>query len=155
MNGQSESVLDFEIADFEAVPPGQYIAIFKDVQKTKHDQWGEGVMFCFEIAHGQHQGQTATRIGKPNATKQNATGKMIAGITGSQDIGKVSLRPYIGKPYNILMESTQGGKTRISQIWPYQRVTSQPTGTQPPQPPQQARPEKQIDDDDRFGNIPF
>tara|TARA_R110000796_G_C14562598_1_gene435004 strand:- start:2224 stop:2739 length:516 start_codon:yes stop_codon:yes gene_type:complete len=144
-NGQNESVLDFEISDFEAVPPGQYIALFKDVTKTKHEQWGEGVMFCFEVATGPYKGQIATRIGKPNATKQNATGKLIMGMTASQTLGRVNLRPLIGSPFNIFVESTQGGKTRISQAWPFDVRSSMPIAQQEPQsapvaPPVQSAP---------------
>lgn len=118
-----ESVFDFELSDFETIPQGQYIAIFKDVQKTKHEQWGDGVMFCFEIAAGEYKGQMAMRIGKPHATKANATGKMLIGITGTQNVGRVDLRPFVGKPYNIIMEPTQGGKTRVANIWAYKPQT--------------------------------
>lgn len=134
---QSESILEFEMQEFETVPPGQYIAIFKDVQKTHHQQWGDGVMFLFEIASGEYKGQTVARIGKPSATNQNATGKMIAGILGSYSPGQMAnLRPYVGRPYNVLVEPTQGGqgKTRIGQVWAYQRAQSAPAAPQPTQP---------------------
>lgn len=134
---QTESVFDFEMQEFDAVPAGQYVAIFKDVQKTHHDQWGDGVMFVFEIANGEHKGQTATRIGKPKASTQNATGKMIMGITGqSYSQGqRVDLRSHVGKPYNVLVEPTQGGKTRIAQVWQYQQPQTAPIQTyQQPQP---------------------
>jgi hypothetical protein len=121
-NQKIESIFDFEMTDFETVPQGQYIGIFKDVQKTHHDQWGDGVMFIFEIAQGEYKGQTVTRIGKPSATKSNATGKLIAGILGHFTPGqKADLRPFVGKFYNILMEPTQGQKTRIGQVWQYKR----------------------------------
>lgn len=151
MQNQTESILDFDIADFETLPPGQYIAAFKDVQKTKHEQWGDGVMFCFEIATGPHKGQIATRIGKPNATKQNATGKLIMGITGHHEVGRVSLKPFIGQYYNVLMETTQGGKTRIGQVWPYKRQ-------QQSMPVSQSMPVMQQESDSVFdggGDIPF
>ncbi len=135
-NPTSESIFDFDLSDFETVPQGQYIAIFKDVQKTNHDQWGEGVMFCFEIASGEHKGQMATRIGKPHATKGNATGKMIMGITGTQNIGRVDLRPFVGKPYNIVMEPTQAGKTRVANVWAYQRAQTMPVNPGPVPMPQ-------------------
>lgn len=136
-NQQPESVFDFTMNDFDAVPQGQYIALFRDVQKTSHEQWGEGVMFVFEIAAGEFKGQTATRIGKPKPSTQNATGKIISGLTGQtfkQD-DKIDLRSYVGKPYQILVEPTQGGKTRIAQVWPYQRQQqTMPVATMPVAP---------------------
>lgn len=129
-NRQTESVLDFELMEFETVPKGHYIGIFRDVQKTHHAQWGDGVMFIFEIAAGEYKGQNVARIGKPHATEKNATGKLIAGITGSFNAGqKVNLRPYIGRPFNVIIEDTQGEKTRIAAVWPYQKKP------QTPQPP--------------------
>lgn len=128
INQQTESVFDFEMQDFETVPQGQYIAIFKDVQKTNHEQWGDGVMFVFEIAAGEYKGQNATRIGKPQPTNKNATGKMISGITSRtfEQGQRIDLRQYIGMPYNVLMEPTQGGKTRIAQVWPYKSAQTAP-----------------------------
>ena len=145
-NPPSESVFDFDMTDFDAVPQGQYIGIFKDVQKTHHEQWGDGVMFIFEIAHGEHKGQTVTRIGKPHASKGNATGKMIAGIQGSFTPGqRADLRQFVGKYYNILMEPTQGQKTRIGQVWAYQRQQAQSMPVAPP-------PQQQVEADP-FGSI--
>lgn len=124
---KTESILEFDLQDFDAVPAGQHIGLFKDVQKTHHQEFGDGVMFVFEIVHGPHKGQTVTRIGKPQATKSNATGKMISGITGSFQSGqRVDLKPFIGKLYNLLVEPTQGQKTRVSQVWPYE-VQSMPS----------------------------
>jgi len=148
-NPPNESIFEFNMTDFDTVPQGQYIGIFKDVQKTHHDQWGDGVMFIFEIAVGEHKGQTVTRIGKPHASKGNATGKMIAGIQGSFTPGqKADLRPYIGMHYNILMEPTQGQKTRIAQVWPYQR--QQQSQSMPVAPPTMPYSENHYSDD-----IPF
>lgn len=120
---QTESVFDFTMTEAEALPVGQYIGILKDVQKTFHEQWGDGVMFVFDIVAGEHKGQTATRIVKPKPTTQNATGKLLSGITGKQyrQDEMINIRPFIGLPYNILIESTQGGKTRIAAVWKYNR----------------------------------
>lgn len=156
-NQQPESVWDFEMADFDAVPQGQYIGIFKDVQKTNHDQWGEGVMFVFEIASGEHKGQTVTRIGKPKASTRNATGKMIAGITGQAPRGgeRVDLRQYAGKPYNILMEATDGGKTRIAQVWPWTQGQTMPVASTAPHQQQHYVPQGMPGSGPDIDGIPF
>ncbi len=122
-NQQVESILEFEIKDAEMVPPGQYIAVFKDVQKTVHEQFGEGAMFIFEIAHGEYKGRHTARIGKKEATTQNITGKMIASITGSilRAGERPNLKPFLGKYYNVLVESAQNNKTRLAQVWPYEQ----------------------------------
>ncbi len=126
---QNESILEFEMVGTETVPEGQYIGIFKDVQKTHHAEFGDGVMFLFEIAHGEWKGQTTARIAKPQPSKTNATGKMIGGITSKNfnPGDRVNLRPYIGHYYHVLVEPTQGGKTRIDRVWAYKRPEEEPT----------------------------
>lgn len=120
---QNESVLDFDVQDNDiVVPVGQYIAVFQDVQKTFHQEFGEGVMFMFKIASGEFKDQIVTRIGKPQATNKNSTGKIISGLVGKNVVGqKISLRPYLNKPYNIVTEMTPNGKTRVAHVWAYQQ----------------------------------
>lgn len=145
-----ESIFDFELTEVQAVPVGQYIAILKDIQKTKHDQYGDGVMFCFEIAAGEYKGETAVRIGKPWPTLENVTGKMIMGITGKQTVGRFDLRPYIGKPYNIVLEA-HGKKTRVSSVWPYAPQTMSVSQQFPPPHQQPGNGYKNMD----IEGIPF
>lgn len=132
---QNESVFDFIMKDFEIIPPGQYIAKFKDVQRTNHDKYGAGVIFVFEIAQGEFSGLNISRIGKPEPTPKNATGKIMSGILGHMpEKGQpIDLRPFIGKYFNVLVEPTEGEKTRIAQVWAYQQGQSMPVQTQVPQ----------------------
>jgi hypothetical protein len=120
-----DRIYDFEIAEYKGVPQGQYIAIFKEVKRTNHAQYGEGVMFVFEICAGPYSKQTVTRVGKPQPTTENITGKIISGITGMNLQGGVrtNLRPFVGKMYNLLMENTNNNKTRIAQVWEHSRQT--------------------------------
>lgn len=138
---QTESILDFEMQGNETVPEGAYVATFKDVQKTHHAEFGDGVMFLFEVAHGEWKGQTTARICKPMPSRTNATGKMIAGITGNnwQPGEKINLRPFLNQYYNVLVEPTQGGKTRIDRVYPYQRPSA-PAGYQDSPPAQTFKP---------------
>lgn len=131
---ETKSVMRFKVQDFDTVPQGQYIAVFKDVQQTSHEQYGLGVMFVFEIVTGEHKGQRAVRIGKPEATTRNITGKMLAGILGRPiEAGEEpDLHPFVGKPYNILVEPAQGDKTRIAQVWPYKMEQTMPAANLTP-----------------------
>lgn len=161
----NESILEFEMA---GLPIGQYIAYFRDVQPTQHPQWGKGVQFVFEVATGEYKGQMITRICKPTPTRANLTGKLLAGITG-KTLGdeKISIREFIDKPYNILVEFNENNKAVVAKVWPYHRPAEQrlPQNTARPiqhipQPQPQPQPSQEpafLDDfpPDQGDEIPF
>ena len=134
-----QTVMSFEMSDFETIPRGFYQAYFKTVESTNHPQWGNGVMFIFEVANGPHQGATATRIGKPKPTLKNSTGKILSGIAGRRiEAGeRVDLNQYINKLYNIVVEETEAGKTRIESVSPLEMQTMPTAATGYQQPPSQ------------------
>lgn len=114
------SIFEFELQDNQSVPSGQYLTFFKDIQKTHHAEYGDGVMFIFEIAQGDFKGVTLARIGKPQPTRSNITGKLIAGILGSYTPGqKVNLGQYVGKPYTAVVESTGNNRTQLAHVFAY------------------------------------
>lgn len=115
-----ESILDqiLEMHEIKTIPAGQYIARFKDLQKSEHPEYGAGLCWSFEIAAGEYKGCLVSRITKPDLRSTNIGGKMFRAVTG--DSKPTSLKPFVGKPYNVLMEPTAQDKTRISQVWPYQ-----------------------------------
>ncbi len=135
---QNQAIDEFEFFDDIIVPPGQYVALFKGAEKTNHEQWGEGVMFVFEICDGEYKGCRVTRIGKPKASPKNATGKILMGMCGHIEHGqRVSIKRFIDEPFGVVVEPANGGKTRIATVF-NGRSSAPARGFQtPPTPPQQ------------------
>lgn len=113
-------MLSFEVKETTSPPPGIYRAEFVGVEPTKHDKYGEGVVFQFRILVGEHAGKIASRTGKPTATTGNTTGKIIAALLGGQfKPGTVSLESCVGKPYMIQVGLGEDGKkTRVDAVMP-------------------------------------
>lgn len=131
METSNGSVFEFDLQDNQSVPPGQYLTVFKDIQKTHHQEYGDGVMFIFEIAQGDFKGVTLGRIGKPQPTRSNITGKIIAGILGSYTPGqKVNLQRFVGKPYTAVVESAGNNRTQLAHVFAYQPQQSFPAATE-------------------------
>ena len=84
------------------IEPGEYNATFKGVEAIE-TQYGEGVRFIFEV-----NGSTISRITKAQATMANATGRIIAGMSGkSLTPGEeVDLDSLVGKQFLITVENT-------------------------------------------------
>ena len=102
------------------VPAGQYTATFSAIEKSKHVEYGEGLIWKFVIHGGQYDGQTAQRMTGPHPTLKNGCGKMLKGITGSvPSIGnEVELDMFIGSKFLILVEDADTGGTRIATVLP-------------------------------------
>ena len=93
------------------IEPGQYTATFKGVEDIE-TQYGEGARFVFEV-----DGSTISRITKPQATMNNATGRIITGMVGkSLSPGEeVDLDALLDKQFAITVEhSTNGTSTRVA-----------------------------------------
>ncbi len=92
------------------IEPGEYKATFKECEDVE-TQYGAGARFIFEV-----NGSTISRITKPQATMANATGRIIAGMSGkSLSQGEsVDLDALVGKQFLITVESTNGTSTRVA-----------------------------------------
>ena len=93
------------------IEPGEHTATFKGVEDVE-TQYGEGARFIFEV-----DGSTISRITKPQATMANATGRIIAGMSGkSLTPGEeVDLDSLVGKQFLITVENTTSGtSTRVA-----------------------------------------
>jgi hypothetical protein len=115
------SDLTFEISAGVGVPAGFYKAVFKTVEKTVHEEYGDGLKFIFEVVDGDQRGGLATRITNPKPSPKNAAGRMIAGVSGkSLSPGEtIDLAPFIGKTYLLQVESVANGNgTRIGSVIP-------------------------------------
>ena len=113
-------MLTFEVKESNSPPPGMYRAEFVGVERTDHQQYGEGVVFKWKVIGGEHAGKIASRTGKPQATTGNTTGKLIAALLGGQfQPGTVSLESCVGKTYMIQVATgVDGKKTRVESIMP-------------------------------------
>jgi hypothetical protein len=99
------------------VPPGSYVAMLKGVE-AKESKFGPGLFWTFEVSNGPHAGVKATAFSQPEPTANNKCGKFLAGIMGKMPgVGEtVDLSPYIGKPYLIVVEKTEGGGGKVSTV---------------------------------------
>ena len=105
--------LDFVVGGTDGVPPGAYKASFAGVERTLHNEYGEGLRFDWKIASGEHAGKTVSRTCRPQPTATNNTGKLIAGLRGE----KLSLAIYIGREYTIVVGlGANGTSTRVESI---------------------------------------
>jgi hypothetical protein len=112
--------LQFEIGQSGGPPPGIYRAVFKDVEKTGHDEYGDRLNWLFEVETGDHAGETASRITGPKPTPKNAAGRMISGITGQSLAAgrKLDLVRFVGKTYLLQVAETKNGATRVETVMP-------------------------------------
>ena len=110
--------LQFEISSGGCVPEGVYRAKFVDVEKTEHDEFGDGLKFVFKVVEGNHVGESATRITGAKPTVKNAAGKMISGITGQSLTpgSNVDLASCVGREYLVQVETTKNDSTRIASV---------------------------------------
>ncbi len=92
------------------IDAGEYTATFKGCEDVE-TQYGAGARFIFEV-----DGTTISRITKPQATMANATGRIIAGMSGkSLSQGEeVDLDALVGKQFLITVETTNGTSTRVA-----------------------------------------
>ncbi len=106
----------FDVKDTSNPPAGAYRARFLGATQIEHDSYGPGALFTWEILDGDQAGKTAGRVTDIKATTSNATGRIIAGLTGGPvKAGGVSVESCVGKVYLIQVDPTSDGKkTRVT-----------------------------------------
>jgi hypothetical protein len=112
-------MLTFEVKAGGGPPAGLYTAKFLTVESTRHQEYGPGLKFFFEIIGGDHNGERTSRITNDSPTPKNAAGRMLAGIIGEALTpgSKIDLTQYVGRQFLIEVENMPNG-TRISSIMP-------------------------------------
>src|SRR5262245_37232608 len=97
------------------VPVGSYRARFVGVTETKHDEYGPGLCWEFEIASGTWKGERVFRTTKSPATNKNGSGKFLSSLTGlpldqASAVDTDSLR---GTPCLVNVAASDNGSTRV------------------------------------------
>lgn len=104
----------------QGLPLGSYTAEFNEIEQTNHPEYGDGLAWKFTVRGGQFNGQQASRITGTTPTSKNACGRLLKGIAGRlPDVGQeTDLSKFYGKRYQIIVEETDSGSTRVSAVLP-------------------------------------
>jgi hypothetical protein len=111
----------FEIsAGGSAVPAGNYKARFLGVEPSHHEEYGDGLLWRFEVISGEFANQQPTRITTDKPTLKNAAGRMIGQLTGANLTAgaKIDIGSAVGKEFLIRVEATPSGSTRVDSVFP-------------------------------------
>lgn len=116
----SSYVMEFEVSTGGGPPAGNYKAKFVGVEKTTHEEYGDGLRWSWEVIDGPQKGAIASRTTSPKPTTGNAAGKLLAAMTGATLAGgsKVSLADCVGKTFLIAVAPTKSGGTRVETAMP-------------------------------------
>ncbi|HAD71349.1 MAG TPA: hypothetical protein DCF94_04910 [Gammaproteobacteria bacterium] len=116
-------------------PAGVYQGIYdgcEDYQSgdpERDSAYKEAVKWRFTVSAGEFKNSAIGRITPKVPTSKNATGRIIRGLCGSgnpHDPSKVfDDTPYIGNRYQIIVEDTDSGYTRVASCIPVQDVETQ------------------------------
>ncbi len=100
--------------------PGTYTCKFKSVEETTHPEYGDGLKWVFEVASGPQKGQFAMKTTSTTPTPRNACGKLLNGLAGRPvSLGEeLDVNDFVGKPYTVVVETTQTGSTAIAAVVP-------------------------------------
>jgi hypothetical protein len=115
------------------LPPGTYMAKFSRVEATRHAEFGDGMRWVFGVAQGPLTGQETSRVTGPTPTARNGCGRILAGIVGRELQPGETIDPasYIGRDYIVVVQSAEGGGSRVETVVPTPTAGS---GTMPQQP---------------------
>ena len=107
----------FQVKAAGGPPSGLYRAKFVGVEETEHAEFGPGLRFNFEVIDpGEHFAEVASRICAAVPTMRNATGRLLAQITGKPLVAgeTIDVEPFIGRVYLIQVEDVASGSTRVA-----------------------------------------
>ena len=98
------------------VPIGQYRARFSKWEQSVHEQYGDRLLFEFEIVDGEHAGASSSRFCSAKLTPKSALAKIASGLAGKKLEPGDSFDPdtYVGRTYLIIVEETESGATRVA-----------------------------------------
>lgn len=99
-----------------SVDPGIYNAKFLGVEQTDHPEYGPGLKWIFEIIDdGDCEGKLVYRTTKTTPTPKNSLGKFLASLANQRVTDGLEVDPdiYVGKPYQVVVQESQGGTSRV------------------------------------------
>jgi len=106
------------------VPVGAYTGPLVGVEGVEADEakgYGPGIRWTFEVDHGPHKGQRASRITPAKLTEKNATAKLLAGMLGRKlpdRGGELDLDGLMGQRFLFVVAGTASGSTRVESATP-------------------------------------
>ena len=105
------------------VPVGNYTGTFAGVEAQPANPekgYGPGLRWRFAIDAGPQAGQVAGRVTGTTPTPKNGCGKMLSGLLGRalKEGEQIDPDQYVGKRYMIVVETGQGGGTRVAAVVP-------------------------------------
>src|SRR5688572_17370951 len=104
---------DSFVIEDSSVPAGNYEAKFVGHENRVHPEYGDGILFLWEITDGKYKGRQAGRTTGPRPLTGNACGRMLSELSGSDLKDGVRVKPddYVGKKYLIIVKATPNGKS--------------------------------------------
>ncbi len=131
--------LDFEVTEFEVVPPGRYPARLKAIEPFTGGKFGDALKFIFEITGGEWAGITVDGIASKTMTEKSKLFAWYNGLTGENPPPGMrgSFRPLIGRECDIMVNNKttgQGGVfAQVTDVYPRQ-ASRRRTAAPPPTP---------------------
>lgn len=100
------------------VPVGQYRAKFSSWEESVHEEYGDRVLFEFEIVDGKEKGNKSTRFTSAKMSPKSALCKIAKGLSGKAFEPGDNFDPndYVGREYLILVSETDSGSTRVESV---------------------------------------
>jgi hypothetical protein len=109
--------LKFTVTAGEGLPVGSYPAKFSSAEPFDNGstEYGPGVKLTFEVLHGEHQGQKASRICSIKLSPKSNLFKFLQAFKGGKlEPGEqVDLLSFVGQQGMMIVEATEGGSTRV------------------------------------------
>lgn len=102
-----------------SVPAGVYVTEFDGVEETTHEQYGDGLLWKFDVVKGRFKGRTVFRTTKTEPTIRNSCGKFLAALAGKAPQDDLAVDPgdYEGERYIVTVcESATGQGTRVDSL---------------------------------------
>lgn len=100
------------------VPVGQYRAKFSSWEQSVHEEYGDRVLFEFQILEGKEKDNKATRFTSAKMSPKSALCKMAKGLSGHAFEPGDHFDPddYLNKEYLIIVAETDSGATRVESV---------------------------------------
>ena len=100
------------------VPVGQYRAKFSSWEASTHAEYGERVLFEFEVLDGKEKGNKATRFCSAKMTPKSALTKLARGLAGKSFEPGDEFDPdqFVGDEYLVIVEETDSVSTRVASV---------------------------------------
>lgn len=104
---------------FEDAPPGAHKASFTGITPTETVK-GEAFRWAFEATEGSHKGKVISDLSDRKVTTLNKTGRWLSALSGKPLADGTTVNPhdYIGKQYLVIVESKEGGRSKIATFTP-------------------------------------